>query len=97
MGSKVDQAKDIANQLERNRVSVQSAGTRFGVANERVWSARRRRRSTRRGGGRWSGPARVVGPVGGAGRAAGRAGGAGGGARAAAEARFAQLVAPAEP
>src|SRR6266542_4019023 len=36
------------------KVSVQSAGTRFGVANERVWSARMRRRFTRRDASRWS-------------------------------------------
>src|SRR5215211_300131 len=36
------------------RVSVQSAGSRFGVANELVWNARTRRRSTRRAASRWS-------------------------------------------
>ena len=37
-----------ANRPEEKRVSVQSAGTRFGAANEPVWSAGRRRPSTRR-------------------------------------------------
>src|SRR6266508_2606243 len=52
-----------------------------------------------RGGARGSGRrfARVVGPAGGAGRPARGAGGAGRGARAAAETRFTELVAAAEP
>jgi hypothetical protein len=47
-------ASDRANRGERKSVSVQSAGTRFGAANEPMWSARRRRRSTRRDASRWS-------------------------------------------
>src|SRR5205085_3776984 len=46
-------AKTVAN-LETRNVSVQSAGTRLGAANEPVWSAQRRRRFTRRDASRWS-------------------------------------------
>jgi hypothetical protein len=91
---------DDPPQVENMVVSVQSrssAGSRVGVANERVWSVGGRGdlRAGSRAGGRCV--ARVVGAAGGAGRSTCEAGGACRGARAAAEARLAHFVAAAEP